>query len=67
MLRITEIFGKRCRTVSLNPHASHTIYSLFPALPLPPIARSFPPITADGSAFAARRIHVSIEDVVVFP
>ena len=67
MFSIIEIFGNRCRNVFENSHASHTITSLEPALPLPPIAFSFPPITVERSMFCARYICVSIEDVVVLP
>ena len=67
MFSTIEIFGNSFRNVSTNSHASQTIYSLLPALPLPPIALSLPPMTAERSMPAASRICVSMEVVVVLP
>ncbi len=55
------------KKVSTNSHASQTMVSLLPSLPLPPSSGSFPPITALISISAASITAVIIEETVVLP
>ena len=59
--------GLKERKLFVYSHASVTKMSELPTLMLPPILCNIPPTDIVGSAFAARRISVIMEVVVVFP